>query len=180
MTGVTRADIQCGTVKVFKETRWNWNGNQRCVVAKLAASVEKSALNSICLTAFFLDNLGKSRHKKGKTILYFNKARDDGVAVASAGPYASRFRQITTPAPHRCIFTGRMLLLTSNQQCQSTEGNRICWFFNTSFNPQGCGHYSIIAIYQQHSTGCKTKPTARTVHMCLCIVHNCRTQQSTE
>ena len=103
MTGVTRADIQCGTVKVFKEPRWNWNGKRRCVFAKLAASVEKSAFNSVGLTAFFLDNLGKSRHQKGKTILYFNEARDDGVAVVSAGPYASRFRQITTPAPHHCI-----------------------------------------------------------------------------
>jgi len=32
-------------------------------------------------------------------------------------------RQITTPAPHHSIFTGRMLLLTPNQQCQSTEGS---------------------------------------------------------
>ena len=30
-------------------------------------------------------------------------------------------RQITTPAPHHSIFTGQMLLLTPNQQCQSTE-----------------------------------------------------------
>jgi len=34
---------------------------------------------------------------------------------------APRFRQITMPAPHHSIFTGRMLLLTPNQQCQSTE-----------------------------------------------------------
>ena len=34
---------------------------------------------------------------------------------------APRSRQITTPAPHRSIFTGRMLFLTHNQQCQSTE-----------------------------------------------------------
>ena len=32
-------------------------------------------------------------------------------------------KQITTPTPHRSIFTGRMLLLTPNQQSQSTEGN---------------------------------------------------------
>ena len=36
---------------------------------------------------------------------------------------ASRFRQITTPTPHRSIFTGRVLFLTPNQQCRSTEGN---------------------------------------------------------
>jgi len=26
------------------------------------------------------------------------------------------------PAPHHSIFTGQMLFLTPNQQCQSTEG----------------------------------------------------------
>jgi len=31
-------------------------------------------------------------------------------------------RQTTIPAPHHSIFTGRMLFLTPNQQCQSTEG----------------------------------------------------------
>ena len=30
-----------------------------------------------------------SRHQKDQTILDFNKARDDRVAVASAGPYAN-------------------------------------------------------------------------------------------
>jgi len=33
-----------------------------------------------------------SRHQQGKTILDFNRARDDGVAVASAGPYANHLR----------------------------------------------------------------------------------------
>ena len=43
--------------------------------------------------------------------------------VASAGPYANRSRQITTPIPHHWIFfTNRMLFLTSNQHYQSTEG----------------------------------------------------------
>ena len=32
-------------------------------------------------------------------------------------------RQITTPAPHRSVFTGRMPFLPPNQQRQSTEGN---------------------------------------------------------
>jgi len=46
------------------------------------------------------------------------------VAVASAGPFAPYSRQITTPAPHHSIFTGQMLFLMSNQQCQSTEGQK--------------------------------------------------------
>ena len=31
-------------------------------------------------------------------------------------------RQITTPTPHHSIFTGRMLFMTPNKHCQSTEG----------------------------------------------------------
>jgi len=53
------------------------------------------------------------------------------VAVASAGPYANLHlnctaphpRQITTPASHYSIFTGRMPFLPLNQQHQSTEGH---------------------------------------------------------
>ena len=36
---------------------------------------------------------------------------------------APRSRQITMPAPHRCVFTGRMPFLPPSQQRQSTEGN---------------------------------------------------------
>jgi len=35
---------------------------------------------------------------------------------------APRSKQITTPAPHHSVFTGRMLFLPPNQQRQSTEG----------------------------------------------------------
>ena len=35
---------------------------------------------------------------------------------------APRSRQITTLTPHHSIFTGRVLFLAPNQQCQSTEG----------------------------------------------------------
>jgi len=38
--------------------------------------------------AFFQDNLDKPAAER-KTILDFTGARDDGVAVASAGPYAN-------------------------------------------------------------------------------------------
>ena len=36
---------------------------------------------------------------------------------------APRSRQLTTPTPHHSIFTGRMLFLTPDQQCHSTEGS---------------------------------------------------------
>ena len=48
----------------------------------------------MCTTPFnglFQDQL-VSRHKKGRTILDFNESRDDGVAVALAGPYANHLQ----------------------------------------------------------------------------------------
>jgi len=42
----------------------------------------------------FQDNLGKL-YQKGKTNLDFNEARDDGVTVTSAGPYANDLHLIT-------------------------------------------------------------------------------------
>jgi len=38
---------------------------------------------------------------------------------------APRSGQITTPAPHHSMFTGRMLFLTPSQQCQSTESRDV-------------------------------------------------------
>jgi len=46
--------------------------------------------------ASFQENLG-NRHQKGSANLDFNEARDDGVTVASAGPYANHLN----PAPDR-------------------------------------------------------------------------------
>jgi len=46
------------------------------------------------------------------------------MAVASAGPYANNLH--LTPDTNTSslnFFTGQMLFLTTNQQCQSTEGN---------------------------------------------------------
>jgi len=69
-----------------------------------------------------------SQYLKGKTSLDLNEARDDGVWGCSGISWtickqsAPHSRQITTPTPHHSIFTGRMLFLTPNQQCQSTEG----------------------------------------------------------
>jgi len=68
-----------------------------------------------------------SWYQKGKTSLDLNEARDDGVLGYSGISWticrqsAPRCRQITTPAPHHSIFTGRMLFLIPNQHCQSTE-----------------------------------------------------------
>ena len=41
-----------------------------------------------------------------------------GISWTICKQSAPRCRQITTPTPHHSIFTGRMLFLTPNQQCQ--------------------------------------------------------------
>jgi len=49
-------------------------------------------------------------------------------AVASAGQYANNLHldpEITIPTAHHSIFTGRMLFLLPNQQCQSTDSSCI-------------------------------------------------------
>jgi len=63
-------------------------------------------------------------YQKGKTNLDFTEARDSEwqwhqLGICKAAP---RSRQITTPAPHHSVFTGRMPFLSPNQQRQSTEG----------------------------------------------------------
>ena len=49
---------------------------------------------------------------------------------------APRSRQITMPAPHHSVFTGRMPFLPPNQQRQSAEGVRYCSVLhNNKSNP---------------------------------------------
>jgi len=66
-----------------------------------------------------------NRYQKGKTSLDLNGPL--GMAVLSivwtiCKQFAPRSRRITTPTPHHLIFTGKMLFLMLNQQCQSSEG----------------------------------------------------------
>jgi len=71
-----------------------------------------------------------SWYQKGKTNLDFSEARDNEWQVCKSAP---RSRQITTPAPHHSVFTGRMPFLPPNQQRQSTEGK---WFINYAARPR--------------------------------------------
>jgi len=65
-----------------------------------------------------------SHYQKGKTNLDFTEARDSEWQCDQLGHMQSapRSRQITTPAPHHSVFTGRMPFLPPNQQHLSTEG----------------------------------------------------------
>jgi len=66
-----------------------------------------------------------SQYQKGKTNLDFTEARDSEWQWHQLGHMhhisAPRSRQITTPAPHHSVFTGRMPFLPPNQQRQSTS-----------------------------------------------------------
>jgi len=55
----------------------------------------KDKIGYICnpFNSLFLDHLGKTVHCTG---LDFNEARDDGVALASAGPYANLCTSLQT------------------------------------------------------------------------------------
>ena len=50
---------------------------------------------------------------------------DSGISWTICKQCASYSEQTTTPTPHHSIFTGWMLFLMPNQQCQSTEGHKI-------------------------------------------------------
>jgi len=69
----------------------------------------------------------KSGYQKGKSSWNLNETRDDGFrdAVASAGPCANNLHLAPDRLPHQHLitqfFTGRMLFLMPNQQCQSTH-----------------------------------------------------------
>jgi len=80
------------------------------------------------LNGLFSRTTWVSQYQKGKTSLDLNEARDDrvlgcsGISWTICKQCAPHSRQITTPTHHHSIFTGRMLFLTPNQECQSTEG----------------------------------------------------------
>ena len=69
-----------------------------------------------------------SRYQKRKTSLDLNEPRDYGVLGCSGISWTiceqstPGSRQIITSTPYHSIFTGRMLSLMPNQQCQSNEG----------------------------------------------------------
>ena len=63
-----------------------------------------------------------SWYLKGKTMLDINEARDDRVLGWRPDHRQRDCILIQTPTCHHLIFTGQMLSVTSNQQCQSTKG----------------------------------------------------------
>ena len=94
-----------------------------------------------------------NRYQKGKTTLDLNQARDDGISWVIYKQSALHSRQTTTPTPHHSIFTDRMLFLTPNQHCQSTEGLLINTY--AEINSQVSNYLRIYsALSMSHWTFC--------------------------
>ena len=77
------------------------------------------------LTALFPGLPGWAGTRKVKPIwilLQQETVSGSGISWAICKQPAPHSRQITTPAPHHSVFTGRMPFLPPNQQRQSTEG----------------------------------------------------------
>jgi len=68
------------------------------------------------LKAFFSRTTLVSRHQKDKPF-----SGGGGISWTICKSFAPRGRQITTPVPHRSVFTGRMPVLPHSQQRQSTD-----------------------------------------------------------
>jgi len=67
-----------------------------------------------------------SRHQKGKPFWILLKQEmtgGSGISWTIRKSFAPHSRHTTTPVPITQFFMGRMLFLTPNQQCQSTEGS---------------------------------------------------------
>jgi len=76
--------------------------------------------------SLFSTTIWVSRHQKGKPFCILPKQEMMGgsdINWTICKSFAPHSRQITMPVPHHSIFTGWMLFLTPNQQCQSTEGS---------------------------------------------------------
>jgi len=76
-----------------------------------------------------------SRHQKGKPFSILLEQEMTGWQwhqLDICKLFAPCCRQITTPAPHHSVFTGRMSFLPPNQQCRSTDDlMRVITYYNS-------------------------------------------------
>jgi len=104
--------------------------NTRCQNLQLTIYLHTTTTTLHPFNGLFSRTTWVSQYHKGKTSLYLNEARDyrvlgcTGISGTICKQYhAPHSRQITTQSPHHCIFTGQMLFLAPNEQCQCTEGS---------------------------------------------------------
>jgi len=104
--------------------------NTRCQNLQLTIYLHTTTTTLHPFNGLFSRTTWVSQYQKGKTSLYLNEARDyrvlgcTGISGTICKQYhAPHSRQITTQSPHHCIFTGQMLFLAPNEQCQCSEGS---------------------------------------------------------
>ena len=97
------------------------------------------------LTALFPGLPGSAGTRKVKPIWISKQETVSGSGISWAiCKSAPRSRQITTPAPHHSVFTGRMCFLPPNQQCQALKALRKktrCYNVKQTWNSLVCSDY---------------------------------------
>jgi len=91
-----------------------------------------------------------------------------GFSWTKCKSFAPRFRQTTMPSLN---FTDQMLFLTSNQQCQSTKGNK------SKAKTSKSKEKHLNQNKSKENLNLNQQSTLRTAHT---RMQNCRTQYSTE
>jgi len=119
-----------------------------------------------------------SWYQKGKTSRDLNEARGDwvwggsGISWTMCKQSAPRSRQITTPTPHHWIFTGWMLFLMPNQQCQSAAdvGNRsVCVCVSVCVCQCVCVSVCLCMCTKWLSQACSGPTVTATVALSACV-----------
>jgi len=78
-----------------------------------------------------------------------------GISWTICKQSAPRSRQTTTPTLHHSIFTGWMLFLMPNQQCQSTEGT-LPVNQNKIYLRNMSSVLGVVAMSKQSTTSCSS------------------------
>jgi len=96
-----------------------------CIAVTITVIIMKMDRQTPVYQPLFQDNLGKPAPERlNHSGFQWSKRWWGGSSISWTirKSFTHCFIQITTPAPHHLVFTGQMLLLTPNQQHQSTEG----------------------------------------------------------
>ena len=107
---------------------WRRWANWRLMLTNGVATTATLVLLQHHFSSLFSRTTWVSRYQRGKSSLDLNEAREmgfrdgSGISWTTCKQSAPRSRQITSPTPHHSISAGRVLFLTPNQHCPSTEG----------------------------------------------------------
>jgi len=139
--------------------------------------------------ALFHDNLGKLAPERWNQSGFLWSKRwlgGSGISWMTFKSLAPVSSQITMPACHHSIFTGRMLFLTTKQQRQNTEGCRILICRHQLQASRTCTLLNKLLLFTHRvwqGVNLNQQSTVKTARVCVTvhiIVYNCHTQYRTE